>query len=402
MHQPQIGVILAQIGTPDAPTIQAVRPYLRRFLSDRRIIDLHPLMWQPILRGIILRVRPRRSVALYAQIWTEQGSPLLAISRAQQEGIGLRLGPDYRVELGLAYSEPNMETAVKRLEDAGIERIIVLPMFPQYSSTTTASVYDAASFAALGRRRDGGPTTKRFVPALRYAEAFYNHPRYIAAMKAHLTRALAKLSYIPDQYLLTYHGIPERYANTGDPYPLQCAETSRLLAEAMGWPEGSWRMVYQSRFGREPWLGPATADVLRGLSAEGIKRPFVFSPGLVVDCLETLHELGVEGRELFVEGGGDADEFHVASCLNAEEEWLDFLSAYIREHAGGWSAAGAGTGVGVAGAASDQGEGEDPVPLVGKESLLGEGEVLLASKGKVPLPGEDKKPLPVAETVMRT
>ncbi|MCL6456927.1 MAG: ferrochelatase [Gorillibacterium sp.] len=337
MEQQKIGVILAQIGTPDAPTAAAVRPYLKRFLSDRRIIDYHPLLWQPVLRGIILRIRPKRSAALYAQIWTEQGSPLLSHSREQQAGIQVRLGNEYLVELGLAYSEPSVETAIHRLEAAGIKRIIILPMFPQYSSTTTASVYDAASFAALGRRQASGPTTKRFVPALRFADAFYDHPGYIAAMKKHLTLTLRQVPYLPDKFILTYHGIPERYAHTGDPYPEHCRETSRLLAAAMGWSDEQWLLTFQSRFGREPWLGPATSAVLKGLAAEGVERPFIFSPGLVVDCLETLHELAVEGREEFVAGGGKAEQFTVAPCLNDNEPWLDFLADYVRSNAGGWN-----------------------------------------------------------------
>jgi protoporphyrin/coproporphyrin ferrochelatase len=176
LNQPSIGVILAQIGTPDAPTAKSVRPYLRRFLSDRRIIDYPPLLWQPLLRGIILRVRPRRSAKLYSEIWLKEGSPLLLHSQAQVAGLQKLLGSRYQVELGLAYSEPGMEQAFARLESSGVTRIIVVPLFPQYSSTTTASVYDAACFAALGRRSAAGPVSKRFVPALRFMEAYYNAP----------------------------------------------------------------------------------------------------------------------------------------------------------------------------------------------------------------------------------
>ncbi|MBT2289732.1 ferrochelatase [Paenibacillus albidus] len=334
--QPPIGVILAQIGTPAAPTAQAVRPYLRRFLSDRRIIDYPPLLWQPLLRGIILRVRPRRSARLYKEIWSEAGSPLLLHSRAQQAGLQKLLGPDYRVELGLAYSEPGMEQAMSLLEKAGVTRIIIVPLFPQYSSTTTASVYDAACFAALGRHSAGGPVTKRFVPTLRFMEAYYDAPGYISAMQAHLQRQLADLPEEPDYYVLTFHGIPERYADTGDPYPQQCKETARLLAAAMNWEEGRWQVTFQSRFGREPWVGPATAEVLGELAGRGIRRPMIFSPGLVTDCLETLHELAVEGRELFAAGGGDAAKFCAAPCLNADGQWLDFLARNVIDNAGSW------------------------------------------------------------------
>ncbi|MEK8211976.1 ferrochelatase [Paenibacillus sp. FSL L8-0463] len=336
MNQPSIGVILAQIGTPDAPTAKSVRPYLRRFLSDRRIIDYPPLLWQPLLRGVILRVRPRRSAKLYSEIWLKEGSPLLLHSQAQVAGLQKLLGSRYQVELGLAYSEPGMEQAFAKLESSGVNRIIVVPLFPQYSSTTTASVYDAACFAALGRRSAAGPVSKRFVPALRFMEAYYNAPGYILAMKELLLRELRKINTIPDYFVLTFHGIPSRYAETGDPYPEQCLETARLLAEAMNWASGDWQISFQSRFGREEWIGPSTEEVLKGLAGRGIQRPMIFSPGLVTDCLETLHELAVEGREQFAAGGGQADSFHAAPCLNDSEEWLDFLAQQVSENAQGW------------------------------------------------------------------
>lgn len=336
MKQPPIGVILAQIGTPDAPSAKAVRPYLKRFLSDRRIIDYPPLLWQPLLRGIILRTRPRRSAKLYQEIWMKEGSPLLVHSKAQQAALQSLLGSRYQVELGLAYSEPGMEHAFSRLESSGITRIIVLPLFPQYSSTTTASVYEAASFAALGRRSDTGQVSKRFVPALRFMEAYYDAPGYILAMKAHLLRLLRSMNDEPDYVLLSFHGIPRRYAETGDPYPQQCLETGRLLAEAMNWEPGRWEVTFQSRFGREEWVGPSTAETLKGLAGRGIRRPLIFSPGLVTDCLETLHELAVEGRELFASGGGAAEKLRVAPCLNDNEEWVEFLAGVVSGTAQGW------------------------------------------------------------------
>ncbi|WP_238654910.1 ferrochelatase [Paenibacillus piscarius] len=339
MNPSPIGVILAQIGTPDAPSAKAVRPYLKRFLSDRRIIDYHPLLWQPLLRGIILRTRPRKSAKLYQEIWLEEGSPLLVYSRAQQAALQAQLGSCYQVELGLAYSSPDMSEAFRRLEAAGVTRIIVLPLFPQYSSTTTASVYEAASFAALGRQGRLGQVSKRFVPALRYIEAYHDAPGYIAAMTSLLQRQIEAMSEEPDYYILTFHGIPRRYAETGDPYPQQCQETGALLAEAMGWTPDQWQLTFQSRFGPETWVGPSTADTLKELSARGVRRPMIFSPGLVTDCLETLHELAVEGRELFVSGGGTAEQMAVAPCLNDTEEWISFLAGLIGRSAQGWLAA---------------------------------------------------------------
>lgn len=336
IKQPPIGVIIAQIGTPSAPSAKAIRPYLQRFLSDRRIIDYSPFFWQPLLRGIILRTRPRRSAKLYSQIWSTDGSPLLIHSLAQQLGLQTLLGSQYQVELSLSYSEPSMEQAMAKLEAAGVTRIIIAPLFPQYSSTTTASVFDTASFAALGRRSAGGPVSKRFVPALRFIDAYYNTPGYISALKAHLLRQLETLPAEPDYYVLSFHGIPKRYAETGDPYPEQCMETARLLALAMNWDSKCWQLSFQSRFGREEWLGPATAAVLGGLAGRGIRRPLIFSPGLVTDCLETLYELAVEGREQFVAGGGQSAKFMAAACLNDSKEWLQFLAHHVGENAQGW------------------------------------------------------------------
>lgn len=334
--QAPVGVILAQIGTPAEPSARAVRPYLKRFLSDRRIIDYSPLFWQPLLRGVILRVRPRRSAELYREIWGAEGSPLLTHSLQQKSALQQLLGERYQVELSLAYSEPSMQEAMTRLEQAGVTRVIVLPLFPQYSSTTTASVYDAAAFAALGRQRANGPAPKRFVPALRFVEAYYQHPGYILAMKQHLLRQLQAMEEQPDYYVLTFHGIPKRYEDTGDPYPRQCRETARLLAEVMGWEQDSWELTFQSRFGREEWVGPATNEVLEGLAKRGIRRPVIFSPGLVTDCLETLHELAIEGREQFAAGGGEEGNFTAFPCLNAEAEWLSLLAQLAESNAQGW------------------------------------------------------------------
>lgn len=332
-----IGVVLSQIGTPLEPTSKFVRPYLRRFLSDRRVIDYSPWLWQPLLRGIILRARPRKSAKLYREIWQEESSPLLIHSLAQQAGLQSRLGAEYQVELALAYSEPSMEQAIASLESAGITRIIIVPLFPQYSSTTSASVYDQACFAALGRRSANGSVSKRFVPALRFMDAYYSEPGYISAMQSHLSRYLEEMADAPDYYVLSFHGIPKRYVATGDPYPEQCMETARLLANAMGWAPDRYEVTFQSRFGPEEWVGPATSEVLGQLAGRGIKRPLIFSPGLVTDCLETLHELAIEGREQFAAGGGEAGHFLAAPCLNDHVQWLDFLSLQVEKNAMGWT-----------------------------------------------------------------
>ncbi|GAB4517441.1 MAG: ferrochelatase [Anaerolineae bacterium] len=332
----RVGVVLAQLGTPDAPTAQALGPYLKQFLSDRRVIDYHPLVWQPILQGIILRTRPRRSARLYARIWLDEGSPLLVYSEAQVQGLQVRLGEDYRVVLGMTYGSPSISAAIQTLENEGIDRIVVLPMFPQYSSTTTASIYDSVYRAAGGRRDVPFYKHKRFVPTLRFIEPYYDHPGYIEAMKRHLEAEVEHLSYTPDKFIISFHGIPNRYVRTGDPYRDQCEHTAQLLAEAMGWRDEQWTLSFQSQFGPEKWLQPYTEDVLTALHEQGVERPLVFSPGFVTDCLETLDELGNEGREQFEEGGGHGEHYHLAPCLNAFPFWLDVMAELVRENAEGW------------------------------------------------------------------
>lgn len=328
---PRIGIVLGQIGTPDQPHAAAVKSYLKRFLSDRRVIDYPPWLWQPLLRGVILQVRPRRSAALYKQIWTEEGAPLLVYSKLQQQGLQARLGAEYQVELGLSYTSYDVADAIERLSKAGITRMIILPLFPQYSSTTTASLYEAAATAAIGL------PAKRFVPDLRFAGSFHTHPGYIEAMRRNLLAQIEALASKPDYYVLSFHGLPQRYVDTGDPYATQCMETAECLAEAMGWAKDRWQLSFQSRFGSEKWLGPSTADVLHGLASKGVQRPFIYAPGFVTDCLETLHELGIEGREQFQEGGGNPDEYISGACLNHDDGWLDFLADFTRLHASGWS-----------------------------------------------------------------
>ena len=331
------GLLLAQLGTPDAPTAKALRPYLRQFLSDRRVIDYHPLLWQPLLRGIILRSRPRKSAKLYARIWTEAGSPLLLYSQAQAAGLSERLGADFRVVLGMTYGEPSIAAAVQTLESEGIDRIIALPMFPQFSSTTTGAIYDAVYRAAAGRNTTWRHDHKRFIPALRLVAPYYDHPAYIHALTAHLRAQVAALDEPPDKFVITFHGIPRRYVETGDPYRDQCEITARLLAEAMGWRDDEWLLCFQSRFGPEDWLQPYTEDVLESLAGQGARRPLVFAPGFVTDCLETLDELGNEGCEQFEHGGGEPSGYHLAACLNDSPFFLDALTQLTRENAAGWA-----------------------------------------------------------------
>lgn len=334
----KVGVLLAQIGTPDQPTAKALRPYLREFLSDRRVIDYPPILWQPLLRGLILRVRPVKSARLYARIWTEEGSPLLVHSKAQVDALQERLGSQYHVLLGMTYGNPSIESAMLKFERRGIERIVVLPMFPQYSSTTTACIYDAVYRAASGTMSKWNTDLKRTMPALRFVAPYYDHAGYITALKTHLQSEVSALQDPPDLFVITFHGIPDRYIRTGDPYREQCERTAVMLAEAMAWRDDQWTLSFQSRFGPETWMQPYTEDVLKDLHQRGIRRPLIFAPGFVTDCLETLDELGHEGREQFAEGGGNPNRFHLAPCLNANPHFMDALADIVRCDATGWAA----------------------------------------------------------------
>ncbi len=325
------GVVVAQVGTPDAPTPSAVRRYLARFLSDPRVVDYSPLWWQPILRGGILPLRGRRSAALYRRIWTDEGSPLLVHSQRQCAALAARLGEGYRVALGMAYAGPSFEAAVGGLVASGIERIVVLPMFPQYSSTTTASIYDGVNEAATGRAGLVQNGLRRFVPTIQYVPPFFEHPSYISAVAACIRRATAARPESPDRIVLTFHGLPRRYIETGDPYLSHCEATVERLAAEMGWRAEDYTVCFQSRFGPEAWLAPATADVLARLPSQGVKRPLVVAPGFTTDCLETLDELGNEGRHQFAAGGGDPEAYSLCPCLNDLEEWVDAMARLVRE-----------------------------------------------------------------------
>ncbi|MGE0862839.1 MAG: ferrochelatase [Vicinamibacterales bacterium] len=319
------GVLLGQVGTPEAPTPAAVRRYLARFLSDRRVVDYPAWLWQPLLRGVILPLRGRRSARLYQRIWTNDGSPLLVESEKQRAALQDSLGPGYKVTLGMAYAGPSFEQAIDDLLAAGIHDVIVLPMFPQYSSATTASVYDAVFAAAAGR----AGMARRLVPALKCVEPYFDHPRYIGALQKRIAAALA-VGPQPDHVVLTFHGLPERYVTSGDPYRDHCGRTVEALARAMGWSAADYTVAYQSRFGPETWIGPSTSAILRGLHGRGVTRPLVVAPGFTTDCLETLDELGNEGRDEFAEGGGDPEHYRLCPCLNDEPAWVETMVHLVR------------------------------------------------------------------------
>ncbi len=337
----EIGVVLGQVGTPQSVERSEVRRYLREFLSDQRIIDLPRWRWMPLLHLAVLPTRPKTISRYFSEIWTEHGSPLQRISEAQRDGIQQRLGDRFQVELGMAYSEPSMARAVARLEEAGIRKVVVLPLFPQYSNSTTASIYDEVMFHALGRGTRKGLPVKKHAPALRFVPPFYDDPDYIAVLADSVRRQLAEgaddtSGSGPDRIVVSFHGLPKRFVEEGDPYQAQVEETVRLLAEALGWPEDFYELGYQSRFGRTEWIKPYLQPRLGELHADGVERPAILSPGFVTDCLETLHELGIQGRELFADGGGDPAGYRTLSCLNDDPAWLDYATALIERNAHGW------------------------------------------------------------------
>ena len=330
----RIGVILGQVGAPRTPEVSEIRRYLGEFLSDERIIDLPRWKWLPILHGIVLRTRPRAVRENYLDIWTDEGSPLIEISKAQKAGLSKRLGPQYQVELGLAYSRPTPAQAVEELESSGVDAMVAVPLFPQYSTTTTGSFYDAVMLALLGRNSKGRLSKKRDALTLRTVPAYFDDPAYISVLANSIRRQLTE-GPKPDKMIVSFHGLPVRYVKEGDPYLAQCRKTAELLARELGWPKDYYEVAFQSRFGREEWIKPYLQPRLTELYRDGIHRPCIVAPGFTTDCLETLHELGIEGRDLFVEGGGDGASYRVLTCLNAEPEWLDYLAGNIRQHSAG-------------------------------------------------------------------
>lgn len=325
----KIGILLAQLGTPVAPTTTAVRRYLAQFLSDPRVVDLSPLVWRPILHGVILRTRPAKSAALYRKIWSPEGSPLLSVSRAQAAGLEAALsargGAEFRAEVAMRYGEPSTGAAIERLARWGAERLLLFPMYPQYAAPTTASTYDEV-FRELPKRR--------FVPALRVVPPYFDHPAYIAALAESVREAFAQLDASPEKIVVSFHGVPQRYADLGDPYPGHCEATARALATAMGWRDEDWILTYQSRFGREPWLHPYTDETLIRLGREGVRRIAVLSPGFTADCLETIDEIGNLGLEQFRSTGGQT--LARVACLNERPRWIEAMTEIAANELKGW------------------------------------------------------------------
>lgn len=294
----KVGVLVVNLGTPDAPDVDSVKRYLKEFLSDPRVVEIPKLIWQPILRGIILNTRPKKSAHAYSQVWSEDGSPLAAITKAQARALQERLGDAAIVRHAMRYQSPSMAKELDALVAAGCERILVAPLYPHYSGATTASALDAMADWIKQRRH---------LPALRTLPPYHDDAAYIGALHADMTRQMATLDFAPELLLLSYHGMPERTLFLGDPYHCHCQKTSRLLAERFAQSHPELRLVttFQSRFGRAKWLEPATDAVLAVEAEKGTKRVVIAAPGFSADCLETLEELAIRGKEDF-EAAGDA------------------------------------------------------------------------------------------------
>lgn len=326
---PAFGVLLVNLGTPDSPTTKDVRAFLKQFLSDPRVVDLNPLLWKPVLNGVILNLRPAKVAKLYESIWWKDGSPLMVVSQRQRDKLSAMLHQEYGqaipVELGMTYGNPSLGDGLDKLKSQGAEKIIVLPLYPQYSCSTVAAVTDAIATEFKHIRE---------VPETRVNKEYYNHPQYISAL-ASSVKAHWETHGQADKLLMSFHGIPLRYVTEGDPYQKHCEQTSVLLAKELGLSDEQWQLCYQSIFGKEEWLTPQTDKVLMGLPASGVKSVDIISPAFAADCLETLEELSIGGKEMFIEAGGEHYEF--IPCLNDNAEHMTLLAQIVKDQSLGWT-----------------------------------------------------------------
>ena len=324
---PRSAVLLCNLGTPDAPTPAALRRYLAQFLSDPRVVEIPKLLWWPVLHGIILRLRPAQSARKYASIWTPEGSPLLVWTEKQAKLLRGTLGErghDVTVRFAMRYGNPPIAKVLDELKAEHVERILVLPLYPQYSASTTATAFDAA-FAALA--------TMRNQPAVRTVRHFQDHPGYVGAL-AQSIRDYWMKNGRPDRLVLSFHGVPRFTLDRGDPYHCECQKTARLLGQRLGLKPDQLQVTFQSRFGKAQWLQPYTAPTLVEMAQRGLTRVNVLCPGFAVDCLETLEEIAVEARDAFLAAGGQ--EFHYLPCLNIRNDWIAALADLAIRHMQGW------------------------------------------------------------------
>ncbi|QKJ86223.1 Ferrochelatase [Paramixta manurensis] len=315
MRQDKPGVLLVNLGTPDAPTTPAVKRYLKQFLSDPRVVDTPRWLWWAILNGAILPIRSPRVAKLYASVWMPEGSPLMVYSKRQRDALAARL--DMPVALGMSYGNPSLKSALDSLMQQGITRLIVLPLYPQFSCSTVAAVWDGITQVFAGYRS---------LPDVSFIRDYAEHPAYIAALRASVERSFAQHGK-PDLLVMSYHGIPQRFADEGDDYPQRCRDTTAALTAALGLGEGEMMMTFQSRFGREPWLTPYTDETMRGLPAKGVKHIQIMSPGFSADCLETLEEISEQNREFFIHAGGT--KFEYIPALNEDEAHIAMMAELV-------------------------------------------------------------------------
>ena len=321
------GLLLVNLGTPDTPNAMGLRPYLKQFLSDRRVIEASPLIWQPILRGIILNTRPRKSAEAYEKIWRQESneSPLRYYTRVQAEALQARLGDDVVVDWAMRYGQPSIEARLQAMKEQGCERISVMALYPQYSATTSASVYDEVFRILL---------KMRWQPALRTAAPWHDEAGYIDALAKSVTDHLATLDWQPDVIVASFHGLPQAYFDKGDPYHCHCAKTARLLREKLGLDEDQFKLTFQSRFGPTQWLQPYTDKTVTAMAENGTKKVAVVTPGFISDCVETLEEIGIVLRDDFMDAGGS--HFTTVPCLNDTDDSLDVLQSLAERNLQGW------------------------------------------------------------------
>jgi ferrochelatase len=323
------GVLLVNLGTPESPSAADVRRYLKEFLWDPRVVELSRPVWWLLLNLVILNTRPRRSARAYAKVWTDVGSPLMVISRKQRAALQAELeqqpATPVKVALAMRYGKPSIAAGMQELRAAGIARLLVLPLYPQYSATTTASIVDAVS-NELG--------SWRVLPELRFINDYHEHPSYIAALADSVRRHQATHG-VPEKLLLSFHGIPQDYIDAGDPYAQQCYRTTALLVAALDLPEHRWQLSFQSRLGPKQWLQPYTDHMLKALAKEGVKNVQVMCPGFSVDCLETLEEVSMENRDIFLEAGGE--QYGYIPCLNDDAAHIRLFCELVSQHTQGWN-----------------------------------------------------------------
>lgn len=324
----KIGVLITNLGTPEAPTKSALRRYLGQFLSDPRVVEVPRLLWKVILHGVILRIRPARSAKAYQTVWTEKGSPLMFHTQAQRDALAVKLADEFgdgvEVAFAMRYGQPSIHNAIEGLMQAGVRKLVVLPLYPQYSGSTSASTFDdiAADF-----------TRRRWLPDFRFISHYPDYPPYIAAVAEKIKAHWAEHGRT-DKLLFSYHGVPKRYLLEGDPYHCECYKTTRLVAEYLDLGEDEYITTFQSRFGREEWLQPYTDETLKALPAKGVKSVQMVCPGFSSDCLETIEEIGEENREYFIEAGGETYQY--IECLNADSAHIDMMAQLVLDNTQGW------------------------------------------------------------------